>query len=85
MTMTMPHENTPFKTRDLYEAAYLFAKGTRLLSVEGSSFQFFFIFEDSHSCESLLESYYTRRAQIDALTLSEAHMSLKQQLRRLQR
>ena len=69
--------NNEYKTKDLHEASFLYAKGKKLLRLEGGDREFWFVFEDLESCEILSNSYWSREATIVAKELIDSIRTLK--------
>lgn len=73
---------TEYKTRDLYEAAFLVAKGilpTRLEQALNSS-RYFFIFGNFADCTQLVSDFWNKKGLVDPRTYSEAINYLKDRL-----
>ena len=71
-----------YRTRDLYFAAYLFAKGFRLTAVkldEGGGF-FWFVFPDKEKCEKEEQNFLKNRTTVKAKDYSEAIKYLKRKV-----
>ena len=69
-----------YKTRDLYEAAFLYAKNIKLLRLEGHSREFWFIFDQAEDCETLANSYWANEAEILAKQYVDALRTLKDRI-----
>ena len=69
-----------YQTRDLYEGAYLYASGQKLIRLRNDSGRFWFLFEDKHACQMLIDSYWHKDGLIDAKTFADAIRSLKDRI-----
>lgn len=69
-----------YKTRDLHEAAFLYAKNKKLLRLEGKDREFWFIFDQADDCEILVESYWSKEAQVIAKEYVDSLRTLKDRL-----
>lgn len=69
-----------YKTKDLYEAALLFASGVKLVGLVGEARQSFFVFEEEAKCQKLSDAYWAGEAKVVARYYSEAIRSLKDRL-----
>ena len=56
--MTIMEMETMFKTRDLYLASFLKAKGLSLLDTRRENARVFFIFEDKEKAEGLKKEFF---------------------------
>lgn len=80
MTRYMVGTNNEYKTRDLHEAAFLYAKNKKLLRLEGKDREFWFIFDEAESCEILANSYWANEAEILAKQYVDALRTLKDRI-----
>ena len=69
-------ENT-FRSKDLSEAAFLYASHKKLITTENDKGKIWFIFEDKLSCEDLVNSFWSKEASINAKEYSDAIRTLK--------
>lgn len=69
-----------YRTKDLYEASFLYASHQKLLQLERVGSPFWFVFENRESCQELIDSYWKREARIDAKEFVDALRSLKDRL-----
>lgn len=69
-----------YKTRDLHEAAFLYAKGKKLLRLEGGGREFWFIFDDTEACELLVDTYWSKEAQVIVKEYVDALRTLKDRI-----
>lgn len=71
-----------YKTRDLYEAAYLTAKGLNLKRLERSvsSSRCYFIFDNPPECKTTVTAFWNKQGIIDPKTYAEAIRNLKDRL-----
>ncbi len=67
----------PFRTTDLYFAAYLKAVGVQYVKCGRIDGRPAFWFESEHPIRDLKAAYYSRGAQVDALTYADALKFLK--------
>ena len=76
-----------YLTRDLYEAALLFACQQKLLRLEkeekGRSF--WFVFLGQKTCQSLVDTYWRRELNVNAKAYTDAIRSLKDRLFAMER
>lgn len=72
--------NEIYKTKDLYEAALIYAKGQKLLNLEGESEFYWFVFEDKKTCEKLANKYWQGSAIVNAKTFADAIRTLKDRI-----
>ncbi|MCK9554964.1 DUF5659 domain-containing protein [bacterium] len=66
-----------YRTRDLYEAAFLYASNSKLLQLENENNRKVFIFEEVAVCRKLTDSYWRKEALINAKAFSDAIKTLK--------
>jgi len=66
-----------YRTKDLAEAAFLYASSKRLIQVEKDGRICFFVFENKPSCETLANSYWRKEATANAKEFSDAIRTLK--------
>lgn len=71
-----------YRTRDLYEAAYLTAKGLQLLRVDRvlDSPRRHFVFDGSAKCKVLITEFWNKLGVVDPKTYAEAIRNLKDRL-----
>lgn len=69
--------NTPFKTSDLYYAAYLKVAGVPFLGTKREENRVFFLFEDSETMGDLRLQYFNRHAKVVAMTYAEEIKAMK--------
>ncbi len=71
-----------YKTRDLYEAAYLLTKGMKLARVERStsSPRCFFVFADFPACRVIVTEYWDGHGLVAPKAYAEAVRSLKDRI-----
>ena len=69
-----------YKTKDLYEAALLYAAGIGLMGLDGEGKQMWFVFGDREESERLANSYWSRLAEVNAKDYADAIRSLKDRL-----
>lgn len=51
-----------YKTKDIYEAAWIYSQEVKLLRIEPDGRYFWFVFDDEKSCNSLSPLYWTQKA-----------------------
>ena len=68
-----------FKTTNLYEAGYIYASASQNFEgVEPDGRDFSFVFNNqSNQCDKLSANYFSRGADVDALTYADAIKTLK--------
>ena len=84
MEMEVNMENT-HPTQDLYESAFLYASGQKLIQLKNDNGRFSFIFEDVQACQRLIDSYWRKDATVNAKEYADAVRSLKDRIFSLQR
>ena len=74
--------NDAFRTRDLYFAAALVTAGCRMLRVvpDGDNGRMAWVFKADEPLAQLIDEYWTRQLEVDALTLGEQIRNLKAQI-----
>lgn len=73
-------KSSEYKTKDLHEAAYLIAVGSKLARLEREINYFHFVFEDSKKCEELSNSFWSGEATVNAKEFVDAIRSLKDRI-----
>ena len=66
-----------YKTKDLYEGAYLCAQSQKLLELEMEGKFFWFIYEDQEKCQKLADEYWQGTAIVNAKGYASAIRDLK--------
>lgn len=70
-----------YLTKDLSEAAFLYASGVKFLRLEPNSndrpFTYFFVFENKAKCEELSQEFWNKKAVINAKEYADAMRTLK--------
>lgn len=51
-----------YKTKDIFEAAYIYSQGITLSTLEPDNHYFWFIFQNKEKCEELSQSYWQQKA-----------------------
>jgi hypothetical protein len=71
-----------FQTKDLPEAAFLYATGCKFIGLksENNSKIYWFVFEDKAKCEELSQGFWNRSAQVSAKEYADALRTLKEVL-----
>ena len=69
-------ETSVYHTKDLYEAAALYAIGKKLLELEQEDRFYWFVFE-GEECQELSDKYWSGEIKIDAKAYANAIRSLK--------
>jgi len=74
--------DTEYHTRDLYEAAYLVAKGLKLKRIErtSSSPRCFFVFDNPKECKATVIEFWNKKGSVDPKAYAEAIRNLKDRL-----
>ncbi len=67
-------------TKDLYEAAFLYASNLTLLKLEKNNKHFFFVFQEKNKAEKLRDSFWSGNATISPNRYAESIKSLKERL-----
>jgi len=82
----MKHKkNDEYPTRDLYEAAFLFASNKNLIRQDRDNSCYWFVFKEDGYCEYLVDLYWSKKAKIDAKTYADSIRSLKDRIFTLNR
>jgi len=66
-----------YKTKDLYEGAYLYAIGQKLLNLEEEERFYWFIFKNKSRCQELANQYWQGTAEVNAKKYASAIRDLK--------
>ena len=66
----------PFRTKDLSEAAFLYASGKKLISVQSDNNRRYFIFEGYVPCTELADSYWRKEAMVNAKEYADALLAI---------
>ena len=70
-TARQAHKPVPYRTADMYYAAYLKTAGVDLLDSVHDEGRVYFLFEDGPNLPDLKRAYYNRKGKVAALTYSE--------------
>lgn len=73
-------EQQEYKTKDLHEAALLYADGVKLVDVEGVGKTCWFVFDNKSECEKISKLYWAGDAEVKAKAYSDALRTLKDRL-----
>ena len=76
----MDEKMTVYRTKDLYEASYLYTSGQKLLRLEKDKRPYWFIFESEEACHALIDKYWRKEARIDAKEFVDSLRSLKDRI-----
>ena len=68
---------TPYRTKDLAEASFLYASNKKLIQLEKDGSKFWFIFADRVSCEKLADSFWGKEATVNAKEFADGIRTLK--------
>lgn len=68
---------TYYRTRDLYEASFLYASELKLYKTEKIDSVTLFVFEDQNKAEKLTGNYYNKTATVNAKAYADAIRTLK--------
>ena len=73
---------TKYKTHDLYEAAYLVAKGLKLRELERSpsSSRCFFVFTNPTECKKIVVEFWNKQGLVIPKAYAEAIRNLKDRI-----
>jgi hypothetical protein len=66
-----------YRTKDLYEAAFLYASGKRLIQSQNGSGKIWFVFGDEPSCRALSDSFWRKEASVNAKEFADSIRTLK--------
>lgn len=71
-----------FRTRDLYFAAALVTAGREMLAVvpDGENGRMAWVFQQDEALAQVIDEYWARQLEVDALTLGEQIRNLKAQI-----
>jgi len=69
-----------YRTKDMYEAAFLVAKKNRLLNFKKDSVRDFYWFVFDESCEEQSQEYWQGEASINAKVFVDSIRSLKDRI-----
>jgi len=71
-----------YRTRDLYEAAYLVAKGLKVKKVEKVSLssRCFFVFDNPEKCRQIVVEFWNKEGSVEPKTYAEAVRNLKDRI-----
>ena len=69
-----------YKTKDMYEASALIAKGVKAMTLERGNGHFWFVFSEGDSCSRLSEEYWRDELEVRAKDYADAIRSLKDRL-----
>lgn len=78
--MTNDMDQSFFKTKDLYEAAFLQAIGKKLLRLEKDGYVFWFIFDDRKSCEEASNLYWQGDGMVSGKEYANQVRNLKDRI-----
>jgi len=70
-------EKDRFQTKDMYEAAFLYARRLKLSKLERAGSSFWFVFESKRDAEKLSDSYWAREADVNAKAYADSIRTLK--------
>lgn len=73
--MAIDHQ---YETRDLYESAYLFSVGIKLISTYKADNGIIFVFEDKHTCDALIKDYWNYNGLIIPKKFADSLKNLKE-------
>ena len=69
--------NGTYRTKDLSEAAFLYASQARLIKSDSENGKIWFVFDDKGSCEQLSNSFWRKEAVVNAKEFADAFRTLK--------
>lgn len=69
-----------YKTKDLYEASLIYAKGQKFLGLESESKFFWFVFESKEECKRLANEYWQGSVAVNAKAYADALRTLKDRI-----
>ena len=69
--------NDTYRTKDLSEASFLYASGSKLIKTDNENGKVWFIFFDKAYCEKLANSFWSREATVNAKEFADAIRTLK--------
>jgi hypothetical protein len=73
----MKIEMESYRTKDLSEAAFLYASGSKLIKLDNENGRIWFIFDDKNHCEKLTASFWCKEAVVNAKEFADAFRTLK--------
>jgi len=67
-----------YKTKDIFEASFLYAKQKYLIGLEKDGRYYFFVFkQNKNDCEKLSEQYWSGSAVVNAKDFVDSQKTLK--------
>lgn len=66
-----------YTTKDLYEAALIYAKGEQFGGIEPNGSHYLFVFRNKKDCEVMAGSYWQGKCLVNAKAYSDAIRTLK--------
>jgi hypothetical protein len=66
-----------FSTKDLYLAAFLYARGLVFVRIYWQGRQGWFVFQDENKCVELQQRFFSRTAEVNAKEYANAIRTLK--------
>ncbi len=69
--------NNSYRTKDLSEAAFLYASGAKLIKLDNENGRVWFIYADKAQCEKLADSFWSKEATVNAKEFADAFRTLK--------
>lgn len=76
--MSMVTRLKDYKTRDLYEAAFIYAQASaNFVGLEADGRDYLFVFKDLSHCKKLADTYYARTGQVVGKNFTDAVKTLK--------
>lgn len=70
-------KNHYYRTKDLSEAAYLYASNQKLVTLSKDDRKYWFVFDDKSSCQELVDSFWRKEAVVNARAFADSLRTLK--------
>lgn len=69
--------DTSFRTKDLYEGAFLYSQDCKLIELLREGNTIWFSFEDKEKCSRLLKGFWSKEAHVTAKDYADSIRSFK--------
>lgn len=69
-----------YRTKDLYEAAFLYSNNARLVRLDEEGRQYWFVFNEIERCKELSNSYWSGDGVVKAISLVDSIRKLKDRI-----
>ena len=75
--MTKESTQDRYLTKDLYEAACLYAKKQKLIGLEPEGNHYLFVFQENSRCQKIADSFWSGDCLVKAKAMADAIRTLK--------